>query len=102
MPGLDPLYLTVQGGWLGAAVGKGMADEMVTALRATSPADGPFAVFAYDYGRFMSTMQTMGGMGMGAEEQQIVQSLVQMFGLSATMFRFESHGLVARQRIQGR
>jgi hypothetical protein len=103
MPGLDPMYVTVQGSWFGAAVGKGMADQMVAALRATPPAKGPFAVFAYDYGRFLSMMQSAGEMGeMAAEEQQIMQSLVQMFGFSVTTFRFEPHGLVATQLIEGR
>jgi hypothetical protein len=101
IPGLDPLYLTVQGSWLGGAVGKGMADQMVDALRADPPSKGPFAVFAYDYGRFLSMMQ--GELGeMDKDERQIIESLVQMFGFSVTQLRFEPHGLVATQIIEGR
>lgn len=101
IPGLDPLYLTVQGSWLGGAVGKGMADQMIAALRADPPSNGPFAVFAYDYGRFLSMMQ--GELGeMDKDERQIIESLVQMFGFSVTQLRFEPHGLVATQIIEGR
>lgn len=103
VPGIDPLSLTVQGSWLGGAVGKGMADRMVAALRATPPANGPFAVFAYDYARFLSMMQSTGEMSnMDPDEAQIVQSLVSMFGYSVTQLRFEPHGLVARQLLEGR
>ncbi|HWN66326.1 MAG TPA: hypothetical protein VNM90_01740 [Haliangium sp.] len=101
MPGLDPMYLTVQGSWLGAAVGKGMADQMSAALRTEPASGGPFAVFAYDYGRFLSMMQSEMG-DMDPEERQIVQALVQMFGFSVTRLRFEAHGLVATQVIEGR
>jgi hypothetical protein len=103
MPGLDPLYLTVQGSWLGAAVGKGMADQMTAALRAAPSAKGPFLVLAYDYGRFLSMMQAAGEMSeMSPEEQTLVQALVQMFGYSVSTFRFEPHGMVATQLMQGR
>lgn len=101
VPGLDPLYLTVQGSWLGAAMGKGMADEMAKALRASPAAKGPFMVMAYDYGKFMSMMGDELS-GMAAEERQLVNALVQMFGYTVSAFRFEPHGLVTTQLIQGR
>lgn len=99
-PGMDPVHLTVQGSWLGAAVGKGMADEMVAALRATPSDKGPFAVFAYDYGRFMTMMQSSGGMSdMNPDERLIFDMVVRMLGVSVTEMRFEEHGLVGTQRI---
>jgi hypothetical protein len=101
VPGLDPVHITVQGSWIGGAVGKGMADQMMAALRADAPSKGPFAVFAYDYGRFFSMMQNEMN-DMDADERLIVQSLVQMFGYSVTELRFESHGLMATQIIEGR
>jgi hypothetical protein len=101
IPGVDPLFLAVQGSWIGGAAGKGMADQMIAALRADPPSKGPFAVFAYDYGRFLSMMQSEMST-MDQDERMIIESLVQMFGYSVTQLRFESDGMRATQVIEGR
>jgi hypothetical protein len=101
MPGLDPVHVTVQGSWLGAAVGKGMADRMVAALRATPPAKGPFLVFAYDYGRFIQALQSSGAMGeMGPDEKLVLDVLSRLFGYTMATLRFEAHGLVGTSMVE--
>jgi hypothetical protein len=101
IPGLDPLHIAVQGSWVGGAAGKGMADQMLAALRADAPSKGPFAVFAYDYARFFSMMQDEMST-MDADERVIVDSLVRMFGYSVTEVRFDASGMRATQILEGR
>lgn len=102
VPGLDPVHVTVQGSWLGAAVGKGMSEQMVGALRASPPAEGPFMVMAYDYGRFIELIQASSGAQMNADEKLLMDAVGKMLGFTVASMRFESHGLVVHQTIQGR
>jgi len=102
VPGLDPVHVTVQKSWLGAAVGKGTSEQMVAALRAEPPAQGPFAVFAYDYGRFIQVIQASSGAQMNADEKLLMDALGNLLGFTVASMRFEPHGLVIHQSIQGR
>ncbi len=102
VPGLDPVHVTVQGSWLGAAVGKGSSEQMIAALRAEPPAQGPFAVFAYDYGRFIQVIQASSGAEMNADEKLLMDALGNLLGFTVASMRFEPHGLVIHQTIQGR
>lgn len=102
VPGLDPVHVTVQGSWLGAAVGKGMSDQMVAALRAKPAAEGPFAVVAYDYARFIQVVQASSGAEMDAEEKLLMDAVGRLLGFTVATMRFESSGLVMHQTIQGR
>lgn len=102
VPGLDPVHVTVQGSWLGAAVGKGMSEQMVAALRATPPGQGPFMVMAYDYARFIEMIQASSGAQMGADEKLLMDAMGKLLGFTVANMRFEPHGLVIHQTIQGR
>jgi hypothetical protein len=102
VPGLDPVHVTVQGSWLGAAVGKGMSEQMVAALRATPSGEGPFMVMAYDYARFVEVIQAAGGSEMDPTEKLLMDAMGKLLGFTTASMRFEPQGLVIHQTIQGR
>lgn len=102
VPGLNPVHMAVEGSWLGASLGAGMKDRMMSALKGEPDANGPFAIVAYDYAKIMKTMAEAGEMPtQDPETQMIMDAVINMFGFSWSSFRFEERGLVMMQSIQG-
>lgn len=100
-PGLDPVYVAVQGSWLGAAVGAGMDQSLAGRLRAEPAAGGPFMVFAYDYGKLVGALEQAGELG-SDDEAKIMKAVASVLGFSMASFRFDERGLVTVQSVQGR
>lgn len=99
-PGLDPVYVAVQGSWIGAAAGAGMDEALAGRLRAEPAAGGPFMLIAYDYGKLLTTLEQGGGLG-GDDEAMIMKSLANIIGFSMARFQFDERGLVMTQSVQG-
>lgn len=99
MPGLDTVHLTVQGSWLGAAVGPGIADRLVGLLREKPAADSPLFLMAYNYQQFMEIMEQTGAFAQSSQEERLlIESIGRLFGYVEASFSFDERGLVMSQR----
>ena len=99
LPGLDTVHLTVQGTWVGAAVGPGLADRIVSMLRAKPAADSPLFLMAYNYQQFMELMTQTGAFAQSTQEERLlIESIGRLLGYVELSMSFDERGLVMSQQ----
>jgi hypothetical protein len=97
MPGFGDAHIAVKGKWLGASLGPGMSERMTKLIRTKPAKVGPFAVMAYDYGKYMELLGSMMQMDPEGEAFAVaMKGISGLFGMMKTDFYLTGDGLVMK------
>ncbi|WP_428263832.1 hypothetical protein [Haliangium sp.] len=99
VPVPEIVNLTVQGDWIGAAIGDADTKALVSRMRQKPKADGPFMVMSYNYAEFTAMLEAAGGLDGGADEIEMMKAVGRMMGFVELNMRFEANGLYMKQRM---